>query len=70
MKKKLSKYNSVFDFAKYCMALPYYVFENEKRIVDITYETKLKSLLNGILSKREYNSVQAIIKFMQNHFII
>jgi hypothetical protein len=52
--KSLSNYDAVFDFAKYCLALPYYVFENEQRIVDVTYETKLNSIIKGPVSKKEF----------------
>ncbi|PZX93859.1 hypothetical protein DOS84_07860 [Flavobacterium aquariorum] len=68
IEKKLSKYNAVFDFAKYCMALPYYVFENDERIVDTTYETDLKSILDGLLSKRKYNSVPSNYKLYAKPF--
>lgn len=66
--KKLSNYNAVFDFAKYCMALPYYVFENEERIIDTTYETGLKSILGGVLSKRKYNTVPSNFKIYAKPF--
>lgn len=55
--KELSIYDAVFDFAKYCLALPYYVFEKEERIVDVTYETKLNSIINSPVSKKEFASV-------------
>jgi len=54
---KLNKYDAVFDFAKYALALPYYVFENEDKLVDVMYETHLKDLIKGPLSKKEYKSV-------------
>lgn len=60
--KELSNYDAIFDFAKYCLALPYYVFEKEKRIVDVTYETKLKSIINSPVSKREFSSVPSEYK--------
>lgn len=60
--KELDKYKAVFDFANYCLALPYYVFENEDRIVDVMYETNLSSILKGPHSKREYSSVPGEFK--------
>jgi len=68
IEKKLSDYNAVFDFGKYCMALPYYVFSNEERIVDTTYETDLKSILDGLLSKRKYRSVPSNYKIYAKPF--
>jgi hypothetical protein len=53
----LSNYDAVFDFAKYCLALPYYVFENEDRIIDVTYETKLSSIIKSPTSKRDFSTV-------------
>jgi hypothetical protein len=55
--KSLSDYDAVFDFAKYCLALPYYVFENEEHIVDVTYETQLSSIIKNPASKREFSEV-------------
>lgn len=55
--KKLSQYDAVFDFAKYCLSLPLYVFENESKIVDVNYETKLNTIIKSPISKREYSSV-------------
>lgn len=60
--KELSNYDAVFDFAKYCLALPYYVFENETRIVDVTYETQLNSIIKSPASKREFSTVPAEYK--------
>lgn len=60
--KELNNYDAVFDFANYCLALPFYVFENEDRIVDVTYETKLSTVLKGPLSKREFSSVSGKYK--------
>lgn len=60
--KKLSAYDAVFDFAKYCLALPYYVFENEDKIVDVTYETKLNTIIKGPLSKKKFESVPSKLK--------
>ncbi len=54
---ELSNYDPVFDFAKFCLALPYYVFENEDKIVDITYETSLKSILKSPIDKRNYSKI-------------
>ena len=53
----LSNYDSVFDFAKYCLALPLYIFINEEKIIDVVYETDLKSVIKGPSSKRNYGSV-------------
>jgi hypothetical protein len=60
--KKLSNYDAVFDFAKYCLALPYYVFENEERIVGVTYETNLNSIIKSPVSKREFALVSSEYK--------
>jgi len=60
--KELSAYEAVFDFAKYCLALPYYVFENEDKIVDINYETGLSSIIKGPVSRKEYTSVPSEYK--------
>ncbi|WP_330443297.1 GIY-YIG nuclease family protein [Flavobacterium sp. C4GT6] len=66
--KKLDNYNAVFDFAKYCLALPYYVFEKEQRIVDINYETNLNSIIKSPFSKREYTSVPGVYKLFAKPF--
>lgn len=55
--KKLSNYDAVFDFAKYCLALPYYVLQKEEKLVSVTYETSLDSIIKGPVSKRHYSSV-------------
>jgi hypothetical protein len=60
--KELSNYDAVFDFAKYCLALPYYVFENEARIVAVTYETQLNSIIKNPGSKREFSAVPSEYK--------
>lgn len=60
--KQLSDYEAVFDFAKYCLALPYYVFENEDKIVDVHYETELSSIIKGPFSRKEYASVPSEYK--------
>lgn len=60
--ENLSSYDAVFDFAKYCLALPYYIFENEDRIIDITYETKLRNVLKGPITKREFREVPITYK--------
>ena len=60
--KKLNNYDAIFDFAKYCLALPFYVFENEERIVDVTYETKLNTIIKSPFSKREFLSVSGEYK--------
>lgn len=60
--KELSNYDAVFDLAKYCLALPYYIFENENRIVDVTYETNLNRIIKGGISKRKYASVPSEYK--------
>jgi hypothetical protein len=66
--KELSNYDAVFDFAKYCLSLPYYVFEKEKHIVDVLYETKLNSVINTPASKREYASVPSEFKVFAKPF--
>ncbi|SDL36050.1 T5orf172 domain-containing protein [Salinimicrobium catena] len=60
--KELNNYDAIFDFAKYCLALPHYVFKNEERIVDVTYETNLNTIIKGPLSKREFSSVNGKYK--------
>lgn len=60
--KLLENYDSVFDFGKYCLALPYYVFENEEKIVDVIYETRLSDVIKGPVSKREYQFVPSKYK--------
>lgn len=59
---ELSNYDAVFDFAKYCLALPYYIFENENKLVDVTYETNLNSIIKGPQSRRKYSSVPSKYK--------
>lgn len=54
---KLSEYDAVFDFAKYCLAIPFYLNEKEENIIDVNYETKLNSLIKGPISRREYKDV-------------
>lgn len=66
--KELSVYDAVFDFAKYCLALPNYVFENEQRIVDVTYETNLNSIINSPVSKREFAMVPSEYKVFAKPF--
>jgi hypothetical protein len=66
--KELTSYNAVFDFAKYCLALPYYVFENEKRLVDVTYETSLNTIIKGPISKKQYASVPSKFKIYAKPF--
>ena len=60
--KELSNYDSVFDFANYCLALPYYVFENEEKIVGVVYETRLNSIIKSPVSKREFSTVPSEFK--------
>lgn len=66
--KELSNYDAVFDFGKYCLALPYYIFENEDRLVEVTYETSLNALIKGPFSKREYASVPGKYKLYAKPF--
>lgn len=66
--KELEKYNAVFDFAQYCLALPYYVYENEDRIVEVTRETNLKKLIPGIISKRKYKDVPSKYKHFSKQY--
>lgn len=60
--RSLSAYDAVFDFSKYCLALPYYVFEKEARIVDVTYETQLSSIIKSPASKRDFSTVPSQYK--------
>ena len=60
--KNLNNYEAIFDFANYCLALPFYVSENEERIVAVTYETNLNTIIKGPLSKKEYSSVPSKYK--------
>ncbi len=60
--KELESYDAVFDFAKYCLALPYYTFENEDKIVDVNYETGLNTLIKGPISKRDFSLVPSKYK--------
>lgn len=66
--KKLEKYDAVFDFATYCLALPYYVFENEEKLIGVTYETSLNEIIKGPVSKRKYKSVPNIYKLFAKPF--
>jgi hypothetical protein len=66
--KELSNYDAVFDFGKYCLALPYYIFEHEDRLVEVTYETSLNDLIKGPFSKREYASVPSKYKLFGKPF--
>ncbi len=66
--KNIDAYAAVFDFAKYCLALPYYVFENEQRIVDVTYETRLNSIIKTPVSKRDFNIVPSEFKVFAKPF--
>ncbi len=65
---ELDKYDAVFDFAKYCLALPYYVFEHEDNLVDVSYETSLNELLSKPSLKREYASINSINKVYTRPF--
>jgi hypothetical protein len=66
--KGLSAYDAVFDFAKYCLALPYYIFENEDKVVDVTYETSLNALIKGPISKRKFSLVPNQYKIFAKPF--
>jgi len=66
--RNLSVYDAIFDFAKYCLALPYYVFENEEKIIDVNYETSLNSIIKGPLSKKEFSSVPSEYKLFAKPF--
>jgi hypothetical protein len=66
--KELSKYDAVFDFAKYCLALPYYVFENEEKLVDATYNTSLNSIIKGPVSRRKFALVPSKFKIFAKPF--
>lgn len=65
---QLNRYDAVFDFAKYCLALPFYVFENEERLIDVVYETSLKSLLSGPVAKKQYALVPNSYKIYAKPF--
>lgn len=65
--KELSNFDAVFDFAKYCLALPYYIFENESKLIAVTYETNLNSIIKGPLSKKKFSSVPSIYKVFSKH---
>jgi len=64
----LSEYDAVFDFAKFCLALPYYVFENEEKLVDVTYNTTLNSIMKGPVSRRQYALVPNKFKIYAKPF--
>lgn len=65
---ELSSYDAVFDFAKYCLALPLYIFENEDKIVDVTYETSLNKIIKGLSSRKKYSSVPSKYKIFARPF--
>lgn len=60
--KELSSFDGVFDFSKYCLALPYYIVENDSKLVAVTYETNLNSIIKGPLSRRKFSSVPSKYK--------
>lgn len=66
--QELNNYAAVFDFAMYCLALTNYIFENETRIVEVTYETKLSSFLEGPITKRKYRHVPSKYKIHAKPF--
>jgi hypothetical protein len=66
--KELESYDAVFDFAKYCLALPYYVFQNEDKLVNTVYETSLNSIIKGPSNKREFASVPSSYKLFSKSF--
>lgn len=66
--EELKKYDAIFDLAKFCLALPYYVYENENRIVDVMYETNLSEVLRGPLIKRKFSSVPGVYKTYAKSF--
>jgi hypothetical protein len=66
--EQLDDYNAVFDFAKYCLALPYFVFEKEEKIVDVTYNTSLSEIMKGPFTKREFSSVPKKYKIFAKPF--
>jgi hypothetical protein len=43
-------------------SIPYYVFQNEERIIDVTYETSLSSVIKSPASKREFALVPSEFK--------
>lgn len=66
--EQLDDYNAVFDFAKYCLALPFYVFEKEEKIIDVTYNTSLNEIIKGPLTKRDFSSVPNKYKIFAKPF--
>lgn len=66
--KELEKRNSIFEFAKYCMTLPKYVFDREQHIVPVDYPTKLSEVISGPISKRKYKDVPLSIKVFAKPF--
>jgi len=66
--EKLDEYNAIFDFARYCLALPFYIYENEEKIVDVNYETSLNEMIKGPASKRKFLSVPSKYKVFAKPF--
>ncbi len=58
----LEKSSSLFEFAKFCMYIPYYINKNEEKIIQVEYPTKLNELINGPISRRKYKEVNAKYK--------
>lgn len=66
--KELDRYSAVFDFSKFCLLLPYYVFENEQRLVEVTYQTSIGDLIKGPSTKRKYSTVPGTYKLHARPF--
>lgn len=66
--QELYEMNSLFEFAKFCMYLPYYIFENEEKIIQVEYPTKLNELIKGIKSRRDFKNVPKRYKVYSRPF--
>jgi len=55
--KSLEEFNSLFEFAKYCMCLPKFMELNEDKIVSIDYPTNLSELIKGPVSRRKFRNI-------------
>jgi hypothetical protein len=59
---KLGSYNSIFEIAKACLYLPKYFNFYEDEIIELTYDTEIKTTLNNPYKKRSFNEVQNKLK--------
>lgn len=55
---QVENYNSIFELAKICLFLPNYFDSFNEEIETEEYDTKVKSILNSPLKKREYKDVK------------